>query len=310
MKKLTLLLFAAAVLALLAGCGGKKQAEVPPADSGKAAPPPAVSQEELPPPEPPEEIILYTVTSTTQEETLLAEDGTKLLTSRFQLPVLTAHRQDGTVITEAKTEKEAAALAAAETFNRKFTDWTTAEELQDMADIAAQDYAWRKQEQLDWLEGYSIELSCTAYQTRNMISVSGMYYSYTGGAHPNGVYLGWNFDLENGAFFGPEVLGDGTALQDAVTDELIEQCGTRVEDATKEGVSWDMFWPDYETILADWSSYAVTFDTTGMTITFSPYELASYAAGPQIFEIPYEFLKPYLSLQGLEILGLAEEPGA
>ena len=310
MKKLTLLLFAAAVLALLAGCGAKKQAEVPPADSSKAAPPPAVSQEELPPPEPPEEIILYTVTSTTQEETLLAEDGTKLLTSRFQLPVLTAHRQDGTVITEAKTEKEAAALAAAETFNRKFTDWTTAEELQDMADIAAQDYAWRKQEQLDWLEGYSIELSCTAYQTRNMISVSGMYYSYTGGAHPNGVYLGWNFDLENGAFFGPEVLGDGTALQDAVTDELIEQCGTRVEDATKEGVSWDMFWPDYETILADWASYAVTFDETGMTITFSPYELAAYAAGPQSFEISYEFLEPYLSLQGLSLLGLAEEPGA
>lgn len=310
MKKLTLLLLTALMLALLAGCGAKKQVEPPPVDSTELPPPPAASQEEPAPPEPPEEIILYTVASTTQEETLLAEDGTKLLTSRFQLPVLTAHRQDGTVITEAKTEKETAALAAVETFNRKFTDWTTAEELQDMANIAAQDYAWKKAEQLDWLEGYSMELSCTAYQTQNMISVSGMYYSYTGGAHPNGVYLGWNFDLENGAFFGPEVLGDGTALQDAVTEELIRQCGTRVEEESKEGMSWEMYWPDYETILADWASYAVTFDETGMTITFSPYELAAYAAGPQFFEISYDFLKPYLSLQGLSLLGLAEQPGA
>lgn len=307
MKKLTLLLFSAAVLALLAGCGAQKQAEVPPADSSAATPPPVSSEDLLPPPAPPEETILYTVASTTKEETVRADSGAIILTSRFQLPVLTAHREDGSVITEPQTDKETAALAAAEVFNAKFTDWTTAEELQEVADMAAQDYVWRKEEGLEWFEAYSMDLSCTAYQTQSMISVTGLYYYYTGGAHPNSVNLGWNFDLENGAFFGPEVLGEGSALQEAVTEELIRQCGERAEE---NGLTpAEFFWQDYETILADWPSYAVSFDEAGMTISFSPYELAAYAAGPQFFEISYDFLEPYLSLQGLALLGLAEEPG-
>ena len=230
MKKLILLVLAGAVLALLAGCGAQQKEATPPAaSSAPPAEPPAASTELEPPPAPPEEIILYTVSSTTKEETVRAEDGTVILTSRFQLPMLTAHREDGTAITEAETEKEAAALAAVEAFNQKFTDWTTAEELQDMPNVAAEDYLWRKQEGIDWYSGYTMDLACTAYQAECMVSVSGLYYYYTGGAHPNSVYLSWNFDLENGAFFGPEVLGEGSALQDAVTQELIRQCGERAE---------------------------------------------------------------------------------
>ena len=45
----------------------------------------------------------------------------------------------------------------------------------------------------------------------------------------------------------------------------------------------------------------------GMSVAFSPYELAAYAAGPQTFELSYEFLKPYLDEHGLEVLGLDEE---
>lgn len=307
MKKLILLFLAAAVLAVLAGCAAK-QPEIPPADSSEAAPPPVSSEDLFPPPAPPEETILYTVASTTKEETIRTEDGTMILTSRFQLPVLTAYREDGSVITEPQTDKEAAALTATEVFNGKFTDWTTAEELQEVADMAAQDYDWRREEGLEWFEAYSMDLSCTAYQTQSMISVAGMYYIYTGGAHPNTVYLAWNFDLENGAFFGPEVLGEGSALQEAVTAELIRQCAERAAEVELEG--YELFWQDYETILADWPSYAVSFDAEGMTISFSPYELAAYAAGPQFFEISYDFLEPYLSLQGLALLGLAEEPGA
>ena len=308
MKKLMLLLLTAAALAVLAGCGAQKaQEDTPPPAPGSAVSPVPEDPEVLPPPAPPEEVIRYLVSPSVREETVCTDDGTVLFNGRFQLPMLTAYRDDDTAITEAQTEKETAALAAADAFNRKFSDWDITAEIQDAVGYAREDYAWRKQENLEWGGEYALDFSYAAYQTRRMISVSGIYYSYTGGAHPNTVYLAWNFDLENGAFFGPEVLGDGAALQEAVTAELVRQCGERAKEYGMQ--VGEMFWADYETILADWPSFAISFDDAGMTISFSPYELAAYAAGAQIFEISYEFLRPYLSAQGLALLGLADEPG-
>ena len=36
----------------------------------------------------------------------------------------------------------------------------------------------------------------------------------------------------------------------------------------------------------------------------STYELASYANGPQVFELSYDWLEPHLSQQGRLVLGL------
>ena len=291
-------------LILLAGCG----ASAPPASS-EVPPSPPADPELLPPPP---EVISYTVTTLTQEDSLRAEDGTLLLTTRYQLPSLSAHREDGSVIEEAETEAEEAALAATETFNETFTNWSNEDDFGggNIADIAKEDYAWRSQEDIEWSMNYTLDLSCSTYQTERMISVFGLYYYYTGGAHPNSVYLAWNFDLENGEFFSPETLGDSPEFQIAVTEELIRQCKEKSKVAEQEGWGPDIFWPDYETILADWQSYAVSFDGENMIVSFSPYELAAYAAGPQIFSIPYTFLEPYLSLQGMELLGLVDQPGA
>lgn len=303
MKKAHLFALLCALI-LLAGCG----ASAPPAVSKVPSLPPADSA--LPPPPP--EVISYTVTTLTEENSIHAEDGTLLLTTRYQLPSLSAHREDGSVIEEAETEAEEAALAATETFNETFTNWSNEDDFGggNIADIAKEDYAWRSQEDIEWSMNYTLDLSCSAYQTERMISVFGLYNYYTGGAHPNSVYLAWNFDLENGAFFSPEALGDGPEFHSAVTEELIRQCNEQIDSAQQEGWDWDVFWPDYETILADWQSYAVSFDGENMIVSFSPYELAAYAAGPQIFSIPYDFLEPYLSLQGMELLGLADKPGA
>lgn len=304
MKKSLLFALLGAMI-LLAGCGAAPSA----APSESLPPPPAES--ELPPPPPPE-VISYTVTNLTEEDSLHAEDGTLLLTTCYQFPSLSAHREDGSLIEEAETAAEEEALSAVATFNETFTNWSNEEDFggSDIRDIAKEDYAWRSQEGIDWPMNYTLDLSCSAYQTDRMISVFGLYYYYTGGAHPNSVYLAWNFDLESGQFFSPETLGDGPDFQTAVTEELIRQCKEQIEAAKQEGWDWDIFWADYETILADWQSYAVSFDGENMIVSFSPYELAAYAAGPQIFSIPYTFLEPYLSLQGMELLGLVEKPSA
>ena len=41
-----------------------------------------------------------------------------------------------------------------------------------------------------------------------------------------------------------------------------------------------------------------------MTVGFSPYELAAYAAGPQTFHLTYEELSPHLGPHGKALLGL------
>lgn len=279
---------------LLTACSAATMADV------KSAPPPGQPLEEAAP-----ETVRYTVETQVWEDAAQAEDGTPLASYRFSIPVLTACREDGTPITEPQTELATQAVSAAGTFNEKFGRWAAAEEFQTMAEGAAEDLAWRREAGYEWSGGYTMELDCAVYQTERMVSVSGLYYSYTGGAHPNTYLMGWNFDLETGTFFEPELLAEDSALQETVSAELVRQARER---AAENGLApEEFFWPDYETIIADWGSYAVSFDESGMRVAFSPYELAAYAAGTQEFRLSYDWLKPYLSEHGRALLGLETE---
>lgn len=255
-----------------------------------------------------QEPITYTVDFETLADSATAEDGVELSSYRFQIPKLTASREDGSVISQAQTPSEEQALAIVETFNSQFSDWTVAGDLDTLVSAAQEDREWRSSTGVSEddapFPAYSLTLDCSVYQTEKLISIAGEYYSNTGGAHPNTALLSWNFDLSTGQFFTPAILAsDSQEFLDAVQDEIIRQIGTSSEDAVALG-----YWEDYQTIAADWSSYAVSFDEDGMTVAFSPYEIACYAAGPQIFKLSYDFLKPYLSDHGLEILELNVQP--
>ena len=278
---------------LLTGCGAASMTMV------TGSPPPAVSAPELEV----SETVRYTVELVAWSDEALAEDGTQLASYTFQLPVLTAVREDGTPITEARSEPEEQALTAAAAFNEKFGKWAAAEEFPEFAASAQEDLVLRRECDAQWTP-YELTLDCTVYQTDQIISVAGLYYSYTGGAHPNTWQLSWNFDLEQGAFFGPELLADNTELQEAVSGEIIRQANEPLEDGT---VPAEWYWEDYEAIIANWASYTVNFDESGMTVTFSPYELAPYAAGPQTFRLSYDWLEPYLSAHGRTLLELEAE---
>ena len=83
-----------------------------------------------------------------------------------------------------------------------------------------------------------------------------------------------------------------------------------LEQSRETAASYDLapeefFWANYAEILSGWSSYAVSFDETGMTVGFSPYELASYAAGAQVYHLDYDQIAGYLSGHGLTVLGLS-----
>ena len=289
MKKWSILLL---ICCLLAGCTAAPAAREPAESTPSPAAEPA-----------PEEACICTVEMMDWEDSAVDGDGTSLATCRVHMPVLTARRADGTAIETAETEAEARALAAAETFNAQFAAWTLDEEFQELADLAREERAWRQESGIDWGPAFFTEMTSETYQTDRLVSVAGDYYSYTGGAHPNTVLMAWNFDLETGAFFVPEQLaGDGEAFSKAVSEEIVRQIGETA--AEYDLTAAEMFWENYAEIAAGWSSYAVSFDETGMTVGFSPYELAAYAAGPQVFHLSYDLLAPHLSDYGRAVLGL------
>lgn len=250
-------------------------------------------------PAPPAEAIVFSVELEPYEKTVRDEDGAVLAECSYELPVLTARLADGSVLEAAASAEQERALAAAETFNGRFAQWKT--NPGTLAETAKEDRAFRNESGLDPV-AYTDNLSCTIYQTETLVSVSGNYSTYTGGAHPNSILMSWNFDLNTGEFFEPEILDEGGDFRDYVHLALVKQVR---ETAAEAGMMpKEAYWEDYEDILADWSSYAVSFDESGMTVGFSPYELAAYAAGPQVFHLAYEALLPHLGQHGRALLGL------
>ena len=274
---------------LLTACASAKPEQTAPEQKPIEQPEVTTEQNEVAVPEV-EGVIRYVVDTVMHGDTRKTEDDITLFSYAVEVPELTVWREDGTQITVAATLEEEKALEAVQIFHDRFAVWYAEETLSGMEKTAEEDLAFRQESDIEWLSGYQIELNCSVYQTEKMVSVSAMYYAYTGGAHPNTSFLGWNFDLENGTFFKPEEMVGQKQLQDAVSEEIIRQAAMRAE---QEGMTpEDFFWPEYESIVAEWPNYAVSFDENGMTVAFSPYELAAYAAGAQIFQMPYDWLIP------------------
>lgn len=270
------------VLSSLVGCAGETAANVKNAL-----------------PDPPAQAIAFSVELEQYQETVRDQDGATLAECSYELPVMRVLLADGSAVETAASAEQERALAAAETFNARFAQWKSNPET--LAQPAREDRAFRSESGLEPV-AYTDDLRCTVYQAEGLISVSGVYYTYTGGAHPNSILMSWNFDLESGDFFDPSLLEEDGKLKEAVTAELLRQAE---ETALENGLApEDFFWADYEDTLADWSSYAVSFDAEGMTVAFSPYELAAYAAGPQVFHLSYKMLLPHLSQHGRALLGL------
>ena len=288
MKKRTIALLCCCALLWLTGCGSSLAA------GSIAASPPASK----------DQTIRYQAGLETVEGE--SRDGDVcLLTYRYEVPVLRACLDDGTELAEADLPERVQSTLTA--FNESFSYWRDGQDAQEVESWAREDYAVMKDILPIWTEGrgYETQLTCDLYQTEGFVSARGMYYSFTGGAHPNTVYVAWNFDLENGSFVEPSFLAaDAQAFQEAVTEEIIRQADVvAAENSVEPGV---YFWEEYRDIAASWADYAVSFSEDGMTVTFAPYEIGCYAAGTQAFLLDRDFLGRYLSPEGLRLLGYEE----
>lgn len=248
-----------------------------------------------------QEVLSYELGTRIYEDSVSAEDGTLLAQLRYEIPELRALR-DGVLLEQASTAAEQQAMDAQAAFNAEFAAWL--DDLKELGDWAKEHY----DEDPTFFERgyyYTAETSYSAYQTDTLISILSTFYSFTGGVHPNTTFGGFNFDLTTGTVLPVPALGeDAQELEAAVTEEIIRQCGEIAEENGR--LPEEFFWQDYQDVAANWPNAAVTFDAEGMTVTFSAYELAGYAAGPQFFRMDYAFLKPLLSAYGCEVLGLAD----
>lgn len=293
MKKLAALVSA---FLILAACSAVPAEQLMPAQSA------ASDVHNAPGPE----ALDYQVETRLWEDSVRAEDGTMLAWYQFHLPEMSVLQADGTPLETAETPAEQEALEAAKTFNTRFSSWISQEEFECKTQEAAGELELFRENEMEWYGGYGQELEVSLYQTEHLVSIQGTYYSYAGGPHPNRWHMGWCFDLDTGTFFGPESLAaDSADFQQAVLEELIRQADERAVEYEVEPQSF--YWEDYRDILANWSSYAVFFDERGMVIAFSPYELASYAAGTQSFRFSYDWLLPHLSEHGRQVLELESE---
>ena len=254
------------------------------------------------------EDITYEVTTDPYEQDILAEDGTKLMHISFQLPHLQAY-VNGQPIETPATPAQEAAVSRMNTFNESFDQWRESESVEES--IADTKMMYQEDPELftgDSMAPLSEELTYTCYRTGSLISIAADYYSYLGGAHPNTVYFSWNFDLDSGIFLAiPELAEDPQAFTLAVADMIEVQAVERFQsDPNYADLSLsDIYWENYREVMEKWASdYAVSFDAEGVTIIFSAYELASYAAGPQEFHFSYEQLASYWSESGRAVLGL------
>lgn len=255
------------------------------------------------------EVLDFVLDSDKQTDQRAADDGTELAAYTYTIPVLRVETKDGRILESATTAAEKQALDVAASFNADFASWLESTDFPGVLTWAEEDYALCKENGQDWVEPYDEEFTYTFWRSDRLVSIAGQYYSFTGGAHPNTMLLGWNFDLQTGRFLHPAALGaDSEEFQTKVTQEIIRQADQRAAENGCEPTT--MYWEDYQDIAAQWPDYAVSFSEKGMTVIFSAYEMASYAAGAQTFEISLDFLKPYLSEDGRALLGIADEPQA
>ena len=210
-----------------------------------------------------------------KKEEYKAEDGTLLLTCSETIPAV-----------EISGNEEAAATINEYIKNYNETDNSPDVEILEWAE---EDYKLRGKD--NWYEGYVTDRSFTGERTDEaVISFLINSYSYTGGAHPNSVQAGLNFDTKTGRRLTlADIAIDENAARDKITEYILAE--VRKREAEEEG----MFFEDYEENIGDILSEDTWYlAENGMHIIGNEYIISPHAAGILDFVIPYEkadFLK-------------------
>ncbi len=139
------------------------------------------------------------------------------------------------------------------------------------------------------------EIRCA---TDDLISVEFTEGTYSGGApHPNSTTTVLNYDVKNGKKL---ALADLFNPKSNYLTVISAYCIKALKDQSKKN---NDSMPDEELLKSgaspradNYRAWAIT--KKGLWITFDPYQVASYAAGPQYVLVPYSALKDIIKADG------------
>lgn len=127
----------------------------------------------------------------------------------------------------------------------------------------------------------------TAYQVRYnkncLLSITVMYYQYTGGAHGMEVQRGYNFDLKTGKQLQlSDLFEDGFNYKQAIDKEVLDYMNAHKDKFFSESIT------SFKGISTNQPYY---LEEGNLIVYFGEYEIAPYSSGIPEFKIPYSELK-------------------
>jgi hypothetical protein len=142
--------------------------------------------------------------------------------------------------------------------------------------------------------GYAIALA-----KDDLISVEFTVSSYSAGAaHPNSYTEVVNFDLRNGKLLKlADLFLPGSKYLQTIATTCIQALTKQAHDEGPDGMldeAWIQRGAAAE--LTNYDNWTIT--RKGVGITFDPYQVAAYAAGPQHVSAPYSALKGVIKPDG------------
>ncbi len=189
------------------------------------------------------------------------------------------------------------------------------EEWRNNVVTAVRTYSEYAQEDSGTPEGYSSEMTAEVERfDEKMLSVELTYYDFAGGAHPSHSVDHLNIDPESGEKIElSRIIGKEKDVPQIIMDTVYETYPDLVSEIESiitgpDGeTAKDTFVSKYEQ-----DSYSWALSKKGLEIVFSPYEIASYAAGYIEITIPYDkypdlVKKKYIPEEETDVASLVKE---
>lgn len=144
---------------------------------------------------------------------------------------------------------------------------------------------------------FSYSLNQEVNQLRNdrkILSLMLKVDSYLGGPHGNSTLSGATFDVETGKeLLFSDVIWDMEGFKMVAEDFIVRTVEHYIPDM--QDVEGDGFYPEYKETIADKMAH-LDFALTdyGMRVFFQEYEIAPYAAGVIVVDIPYSYIRDFM----------------
>lgn len=147
---------------------------------------------------------------------------------------------------------------------------------------------------------YSLDISNnTMIATDDLVSFELTMYDYSGGAHPNSYTKTLTYEVKSGKRLSlSDLFKPSSNYLKTISDYCISALKKQMRD-TENGIE-----PDEQMIQEGASAKSENYETwniakKGLVITFDPYQVGPYAAGPQVVVVPYKILKEIIKEDGV-----------